>query len=85
MTQRIPPALDKVPGGWRVKVVDGWQIQVRRLRLFRVVEVPEAETRAIGRYWCFASFEAAVLAASIWDGAHDTEPVGWLRRGGART
>jgi len=78
------PRLTPLPGGWLVKSVGGWQIQVRRLRLFRVVEVPEIDTRDAGRYWCYVTFEAAVLAAAAWDGGPDTEPVGWLRKGGAR-
>ena len=59
----IPP-LERVPGGWRVKSAGNWQIHVRRLRLHRIVEVPDDEPRTIGRYWCYVTFEAAVLAAA---------------------
>ena len=74
-----------IRGGWRVKTVDGWEIQVRQLRLFRIIEVPVADRRTIGRFWCYDTFEAAVLAAAAWDGSPASEPVGYLRRGGART
>lgn len=72
------------PGRWRVKQLDGWSVEVRRLRLYRVVEVPDDDPRTIGRYWCYVTFEAAVLAALAWDVQADTAPVGWLRSGGAR-
>jgi len=80
----MAPELTRLPDGWLVKVVDGWQLQVRRRRLYRLVEVPEANLMDQGRFWCYTSFEAAVLAAAAWDASPDTEPVGWLRRGGAR-
>jgi len=73
-----------VGDNYLVKVVAGYQIQVRPQRFFRVVEVPEADTRTQGRFWCYLSFEAAVLAAAIWDGSPNTEPVGFTRSGGAR-
>jgi len=80
----MPDLVRVAPGAWQVKVEAGWRIEVRRLRLFRVVEVPLKDPRAIGRFWCYTSFEAAVLAAAAWDGSATTEPVGWSRRGGAR-
>ncbi len=38
------------------------------------------------RFWCYegrgqASFVAAVLAASAWDGSDETEPAGWSKNG----
>lgn len=78
------PTLVVAHGGHLVKTLDGWHLVVRRLRMFRLVEVSVADPRRIGRYWCYSSFEAAVLAAIPWGGEHGTEPVGWVRRGGAR-
>lgn len=78
------PDLVRIPGGYLIKRQSGFELQVRPRQLFRLVEVPEDEPRAIGRFWCYATFEAAVLAGAAWEMGSDTEPVGWLRRGGAR-
>ena len=81
-----PRDLTRVSMGWRVKSQDGVHLDVRPMLrgMFRLAEVPVADERDLGRYWCFASFEAAVLAAMAWDVTEDTAPVGWVRSGGAR-
>lgn len=77
--------LQRVPGGYRIKTEGGYHLDVRpMMRLFRLAEVPESEPRDTARYWCYTSFEAAVLAGSIWPISADTEPVGFVREGGAR-
>lgn len=79
------PELTVVDGGWRVRTEGEWHIDVRpMLRMFRLVEVSVDDHRKVGRYWCFTSFEAAALAAAVWEVGPDTEPVGWIRSGGAR-
>ena len=79
------PALELVRGGYRIKTEDAHHLEVRpMLRLFRLVEVPVSEPRDAERFWCYASFEAAVLAGAAWAVDADSEPVGWIRRGGAR-
>lgn len=68
-----------------VKTGAGYQVRVRPMRWrHRVEEVPLSEPRDVHRYWCYDSPEAAVLAARVWDVSADSEPVGWVRRGGAR-
>ena len=81
----IPTLAPFAGGGMLVKTESGVHLVVRQLsRLFRLAEVPEADPRATWRFWCYPTFEAAVLAAAVWAPLPDTEPVGWLRRGGAR-
>ena len=82
----VTPELTVVDGGWRVRTEGEWHIDVRpMLRMFRLVEVSVDDHRRVGRYWCFTSFEAAVLAALPWDASGGDEPVGWVRKGGARS
>jgi hypothetical protein len=82
---------------YRVKTVGGVHVELIpmmfnwRIHTVRVDEGPMAWSE---RYWCYegrtqATFVRAVLAAHAWDGADDTEPVGWIkswdgRRHGAR-
>lgn len=72
---------------YRVKTVGRWHIEVIpmlwnwRVHTVAVNGGPRAWSE---RYWCYAgrgeeTFVAAVLAAHAWDGAHDTEPVGWVK------
>jgi len=81
-----PRDLQKTSNGWLVKTEDEYQLCVRPMLrgMFRLSEIPVEDERDLGRYWCFPSFEAAVLAAMVWDVSEDTAPVGWLRDGGAR-
>ena len=82
---RIHTELERVPGGYRVKTEAGWHLDVRPLlRLFRLIEVSGERAIYTGRFWCYSSFEAAVLAAAVWEVSADTSPVGWLKSGGAR-
>ena len=76
--------MQQIPGGYRLKTEGGHHLDVRPQRLFRLVEVPVDEPRAIGRFWCYTTFEAAVLAGMAWEVSGETEPVGHLRAGGAR-
>jgi hypothetical protein len=77
--------LEPVAGGFRLKTQDGHHLEVRpQLRLFRLREVPVVEPRDVARFWCYSTFEAAVLAGAAWEVCAETEPVGWIRRGGAR-
>lgn len=79
------PELVRIDGGYRVKTRDGFHLDVRPMvKFFRLIEVSEASRHVIGRYWCYESFTAAVLAAHAWEASPDTEPVGWFRCGGAR-
>lgn len=80
------PELTRIRAGYRVKTQAGVHLDVRPLmRLFRLVEVPVARTRDVGRYWCYESFEAAVLAGAAWDVDVTTEPVGFIKSGGSRS
>lgn len=45
----------------------------------RIVMTPKSTPYTYDRYWCFDRGPAAVLAALAWDGATDTEPVGWIK------
>lgn len=76
--------LERVVGGYRVKTQAGMILEVRpMLRLFRLVELSVDHPRDIGRYWCYVSFEAAVLAGAAWDVDAATEPVGFIKSGGS--
>lgn len=76
--------MEQIPGGWRIKTQDDHHLDLLVQRLYRLVEVPVVEPRAFGRFWCYTTLEAAVLAAEAWEVSADTEPVGFLRSGGAR-
>lgn len=77
------PELTPVTGGYRVKTVDGWHIDlVPLMRSHRIVERPAARPEHYERYWCYQSAAAAALAAAAWDGSAETEPVGWFNKGG---
>lgn len=75
------------PDRFRVKTVAGYHIEVIPMMLnFRVHTVPVdgGPLAWSERYWCYpgrseTAFVAAVLAAHAWDGAPDTEPVGWIK------
>lgn len=72
---------------FRVKTVAGYHIEViPAVYNFRIHTVPVdgGPLAWSERYWCYAgrgptAFVAAVLAAEAWDGAPDTEPVGWIK------
>ena len=73
-----------IQGGLHVKTENGYHLVIYPRRLACLAEIPVTDTRAIGRFWCYATFEAAALAAAVWKIDPDTEPVGWVRSGGAR-
>lgn len=73
-----------IQGGLHVKTENGYHLVIYLRRLARLAEIPVADIRGIGRFWCYPSLEAAVLAAAVWEVDPDTEPVGWIRSGGAR-
>lgn len=79
------PKLAKTHLGYEIKTENGRILAVRpQMRLHRLVEIPETQTFDIERFWCYSTFEAAVLAALAWEVSPDTEPVGYTRSGGAR-
>ena len=45
----------------------------------RIIVVPKSAPRTYDRYWCYQKGGAAIFAALAWDGADDTEPVGWIK------
>lgn len=54
-----------------------------RLHTVRKDDGPQAWSE---RFWCYsgrdeATYVATVMAAYAWDGADDTEPVGWSKNG----
>ncbi|WP_394621320.1 hypothetical protein JNUCC0626_20145 [Lentzea sp. JNUCC 0626] len=79
------PLLDQQ--GLRVKQVGPHFIDVVRMAFnWRIVETYVANPLYYARYWCYAgtahgTFLAAVLAAAVWDGAADTEPLSWNKNG----
>lgn len=74
------------PGRIRLKTIGEHHIEVLQMIFsFRVVETPVDFPTAYGRYWCFDTLLAAVAAVNVWDGAPDTEPVGYRKRGGPPT
>lgn len=70
--------------GKEVKREDGHILVVRPLwsNVARLYEIPESDPHAVGRFWCYRTVVAAVLAAKAWEVSADTEPVGWFDRGG---
>jgi hypothetical protein len=82
----IPPdQLMAVPilGGIRIKRTAHHYIDVMAMLYgFRVATTPIACPGVFDRGWCYYgttghAYNAAVLGAAVWDGADDTEPLGW--------
>jgi hypothetical protein len=78
------PELKPIPGGFRVKETGTHYIDVlRMLYNWRITITPKEGSASFRlRSWCYAgtdvyAFTAAVVAVVMWDGAADTEPVGW--------
>lgn len=66
-----------------VKTVGQWRIEIVPLfSSHRIVERHVDSPFHYERFWCYRQVAAAVLAANAWDGAADTEPVGWFNKGG---
>jgi hypothetical protein len=79
---------DLVIERFRVKTVGDYHIEIIPMVVnFRIhtVRVDDDSPYAWSvRYWCYAgrgpdTFVTALLAAHAWDGADDTEPVGWVK------
>lgn len=71
----------------RVKTVGAYHIEVIPMmynwRLHTLLVDGEPYDWSV-RFWCYegrshSALVAAVCAAMIWDGADDTEPVGWIK------
>lgn len=75
---------------FRVKQVGRVYIDVCPLMVnHRVVTTPVDSPEGYERFWCYvgrsqASWMAALLAATMWDGHDDTEPLGWNKNGQTR-
>jgi hypothetical protein len=70
---------------YRVKEVLGYYLDIApQLVNYRLVTTPVEDESGWERGWCYAgrgraAFMAALLAAAMWDGSDDTEPLGWNR------
>lgn len=78
--------LDWVHDGtlFRVKEVLGYYLDVQASPLFsfRLVTTPVENEAVWQRGWCYLgkdryAWTAVLLAAAMWDGSDDTEPLGW--------
>lgn len=89
MAEQLPPLVEDLasqvslrPDGtaWRVQETETAYIEVAPMMFNdRVMVVPKDSPFTYGRYWCYQKGGAAILAALAWDGADDTEPVGWIK------
>lgn len=83
------PVLTEIDGGWRVKVNDAGTHYIDVLTMmfnYRVALTPIDLPYEYVRHWCYAGRDPGTLliaaaAALAWDGALDTEPVGWNKNG----
>lgn len=72
-----------VDGGFRVKETETSVIDVQRMIFnWRVSRTPKADLDYYDRAYCYYGTSVLVLlravsAALEWDGADDTDPVGW--------
>ena len=84
--------LAPIDGGWRVKTNDAGTHYIDVLVMiysYRIAWTPVGVPLLIQRHWCYAGRTQAdllrcVAAARAWDGAPDTEPVGWIKNGQTR-
>jgi hypothetical protein len=71
--------------GFRVKETETHWIEVLYMIWnWRIVRTPKCSPGTYDRGWCYfgtdlLTFAAAVLAASAWDGADDSEPAGYSK------
>jgi hypothetical protein len=80
---------EPIEGGWRIKTSDDGRHYIDVMWMlynYRVATTPVALPFVFDRFWCYAGrteadLQRAVLAAWAWDGADDTEPVGWNKNG----
>jgi hypothetical protein len=78
-----------IDGGWRVKTNDAGTHYVDILRMaynYRIVLTPIDSPLVYDRFWCYVGtspndFLRVAAAAAVWDGALDTEPLGWNKNG----
>lgn len=71
----------------RVKTVGGYHIEVFPMLFNWRLHTVCADAGPLewsDRFWCYEgrgwdAYTRAVLAAHAWDGAADTEPVGWIK------
>lgn len=72
--------------GFRVREVAEGTVEVwGMLPNWRLV-ITDGAGNPVGRYWCYGGRSIGTLvevlvAATIWDGRRETEPVGWLKNG----
>jgi hypothetical protein len=85
-----PLKVDGETYGWRVKETPTHHIDVLiQIFNFRIARTPKARPLTFDRFYCYAgkgraTLLSAVLAANAWDGADDTEPLGWNKNGQTR-
>ncbi len=78
-----------IDGGWRVKTNSAGTHYVDIMVMlynYRIALTPIAHPLEIDRHWCYAghgrrTLLRAAAAALAWDGALDTDPVGWNKNG----
>jgi hypothetical protein len=78
-----------IDGGMRIKLNDAGTHYIDVLAMlynYRVVLTPVDMPMVIVRHWCYAGVDPdtllrAAAAACAWDGALDTEPLGWNKNG----
>lgn len=79
--------VEPIDGGWRITQTERHYLDVMKMMFnWRLAETPIDMPMVYDRYWCYQgtgskAFTAAVTAAAMWDGAADTEPLGWNKNG----
>jgi hypothetical protein len=82
-----PLTLDGETYGWRIKETATHFIDVLiQIYNYRISRTPKARPLTYDRFYCYAGKDRAtlllaVLAANAWDGADDTDPLGWSKNG----
>lgn len=76
-----------IDGGFRIREVDGYYIDVIRMMVnWWVTETYKDTPWEYGRWWCFAGADITALIRVVqvvaeWDCTADTEPSGWVKNG----
>jgi hypothetical protein len=72
---------------FRVKQVPGYFLDIAPMLVnYRLCTTWIDDQSRYDRFWCYAgsgraTWMAAVLAATMWDGSDETEPMGWNKNG----
>jgi hypothetical protein len=83
--------VEPVDGGWRIVRTEHHFVDVQRMmHNYRITTTPVDVPYIYDRYWCYAgttpdTFTATIIAAAMFDGELESDPLGWNKNGQTQT